>query len=213
MVFLICWRQRRFPEALREAQAALDADPLSLPGNINMAVLLYYSNDHDRAMELCHRIGELEPTHFLNRLVTAQILARRGQHEQAIHEMEKINSAQQQHALTLRFWAELYAILGRRADAEQVLAKMIEKRQQGNAPASYIAAGWAALGDRDKAFEWLETAYRDYDGYLSMVGAAPAYAFFCGPTNATLRSWRGWALEWERDRIQFRHAEAVSPPT
>jgi hypothetical protein len=61
-----------------------------------------------------------------------------------------------------------------------VLRKAIEfslaqrKNESGYASPYEIAGSYAELGDKDPAFEWLNTAYREYDSELIGIRTNPA---------------------------------------
>jgi tetratricopeptide (TPR) repeat protein len=58
-----------------------------------------------------------------------------------------------------------YFALGQMKEADAELNKYVEKYQENSA--YQIAEIYAYRGDRDKAFEWLDRAYRQRDGGLS----------------------------------------------
>jgi len=172
---LLLAKERRFDEAIGYARQAVEVEPFAYPANSNLAVILYYARQDDQALQQCHKTAQLEPTMMAAHLMAAQILARRGRTAEAFSEMKQIREAAQAHPLVIRFWGEMYAILGRRFEAEGAIAQLVGLRAHGRVPASYIASVWGMLADRDKAFEWLETAYREYDGLVSIVHAAPGF--------------------------------------
>jgi hypothetical protein len=67
----------------------------------------------------------------------------------------------------------VYARLGRTDDATQFLGEVDQLRTQGHAPPIAFAIMYSGLGDSDKAFDWLDTAYRLRDGYLFWLPGAP----------------------------------------
>jgi len=63
----------------------------------------------------------------------------------------------------------LRARMGESGKARAVLDYLLEKRRNRYVPASQIADIYANLGERDKAFEWLETARTERDTFLFLA--------------------------------------------
>jgi TolB-like protein/tetratricopeptide (TPR) repeat protein len=168
-------KQRRFAEALNEARLALDAEPLSLPANINLAVQYWYAGDENRTVQQCRKLTQLDERLYFNHLVIAQIFGRKGLVGEALAEMDQVRPDAKDDPLTVRFWAELDAVLGRRTEAEERIKQLLAMRSRVSIPPSFIAAAYASVGDRDHAFEWLEQAYVEHDGFVSMMGVYPAF--------------------------------------
>jgi serine/threonine-protein kinase len=168
-------KQRRFAEAMRHAQIALEIDPLSLPANINLAVQYLYAGNYDGAVLQCRKLDQLEPKLIFTRLLTATVLARRGQIDEAVRVMENVRQRAGNNGMTLRTIGEVNAIAGRTREAEEAAQDLIAQRSAGGVPASYIAIVYATLGQRDLAFDWLEKAYAEFDAFLSMMDVYPAF--------------------------------------
>ncbi len=61
---------------------------------------------------------------------------------------------------------DILARLGRPADARRRVGELMRERGRRYVDATTIAGGYANLGDRDRAFSWLESAYRDRSAWL-----------------------------------------------
>jgi tetratricopeptide (TPR) repeat protein len=64
-----------------------------------------------------------------------------------------------------------YHAAGKKKEADGALAEVIEKYQ--NEAAFQIAEVYAYRGETDKAFEWLERAYKQRDGGLAEMKGDP----------------------------------------
>ncbi|HEU4880617.1 MAG TPA: BTAD domain-containing putative transcriptional regulator, partial [Longimicrobium sp.] len=60
----------------------------------------------------------------------------------------------------------MLAATGHRAEAEAILRELMSASENDYVAPDYIAAIYAHLGDRDRAFEWLERAYRGRSAWL-----------------------------------------------
>ncbi len=63
--------------------------------------------------------------------------------------------------------------LGRAEESRRALDELIAKGAEGGA--YQIAEVFAWRGEREKAFEWLERAYRQHDSGLQVVKADPLF--------------------------------------
>jgi tetratricopeptide (TPR) repeat protein len=68
-----------------------------------------------------------------------------------------------------------YAVSGKRNEALKVLERLEELSQKVYVPPTHVAAVYAGLGDKDKAFQWLEKAYRERDEGLIYLNVAPPW--------------------------------------
>jgi tetratricopeptide (TPR) repeat protein len=169
-------KQRRFKEAQQHALRALELEPLSLPVNINVAVQHYYAGDDDRAVQQCRKLAQFEPQLIFNHLIIALVFARKGLAGEGKHEMSQIRPDVKEHPLTLRSWVEVYALSGEREKAQEYIDRLIAKQPAGGVPSSYIAAAYASVGDIDKAYAWLNRAYKERDSFMSLVDVYPSFA-------------------------------------
>ena len=53
--------------------------------------------------------------------------------------------------------------------AEQLLAQLLKESKTKYVPAYDIAVVYTGLGDRDRAFEWLNKAYKEHSGFLLYI--------------------------------------------
>jgi predicted Zn-dependent protease len=168
-------KQRRFREAIAEAKAAVDNDPLSLPANINLAVQYFYARDDDNTARQSRRVSSLDGRVFFPHLLLAYIFAKKGLASEALHELGQVPADMQNHPLCVRFHVEVHAALGLRTEAQSAIKRLLGERPRGRVPASYIAAAYAAVRDREHAFEWLDQAVAEYDAFASMLDVYPAF--------------------------------------
>ncbi len=158
------------PEALPYFDKARALDPLQERNYLNEGYSSFMAHQYDEAIEQYRQGFAIEPdpmTYF--GLVLS--LAEKGDYRTSIAEAEKATKADDS-PLLLTSLASAYARAGRRADASRVLDRLVElSRHQGPAPAWHgkasryvcpyeVAGVYAQLGDKDRAFEWLDKAYR-----------------------------------------------------
>jgi len=161
----------RHEEALPYFEKAHRLDPLFGESYRGEGYACFMAHKYDEAIVQYQKALDLEPdaiTYF--GLVLAR--AEKADYATAISEAERATKLNDS-PLLLTSLASAYARAGRRADANRVLRRLEEIwKRQGTAPAWHaagspyvcpyeVAGVYAQLGDKDRAFEWLEKAYRN----------------------------------------------------
>jgi serine/threonine-protein kinase len=162
----------RHPEALPYFQKARELDPLYERNYIAEGYTDFMAHKYDEAIEQYRRGLEIEPDPMAYFGLVLS-LAQKGEYATAISEAEK-STKLNDSPLLLTSRASAYAQAGRRVEANRILRQLEEiSKQQGPAPAWHVggaqspyvcpyevAGVHAQLGDKDRAFEWLDKAYR-----------------------------------------------------
>src|SRR5262245_16485948 len=154
----------RFDEGERQAREAMELDPLSTVTQGNLARVLFYAGKLDEAEAVARKAAELQPTGAGSHRFQVLIAAQRGDGEAALRE------AQLEPDPGFRRFelAVAHYVRGDRAAADGALADLIANAREGFA--YQIAQVYALRGEKDKAFEWLETAFNDRDaGMLGLL--------------------------------------------
>jgi len=161
----------RAQEAIDEANRAYQLDPLS--PIIGFAQAVAYADDRqfDKAIEINKKVSADNPTFAAAQSGLAFAYWAEHKYPQAIQEFE--TAAQ---FAGDKNYAEFVAALGagfRSGGWPSALRKAIEaslaqrRVKTGYVSAYQIAQLYADLGDKEHAFEWLNTAYHERDGFLS----------------------------------------------
>jgi TolB-like protein/Tfp pilus assembly protein PilF len=154
----------RFDEAERQARDAVELDPLSTVTQNNLARVLFYAGKLDEADAAARKGAELQPAGAGSHRFQVLIAAQRGDGEAALRE------AQLERDPGFRRFelAVAHYVRGDRAAADAALAELIANAREGFA--YQIAQVYALRGEKDKAFEWLQTAFDDRDaGMLGLL--------------------------------------------
>jgi serine/threonine protein kinase/tetratricopeptide (TPR) repeat protein len=164
----------RHPEALPYFEKARELDPLYERNYVNEGYSDFMAHKYDEAIEQYRKGYQVEPDPMAYFGLVLS-LAQKGDYATAISEAEKSTKLNDSPLLLISM-ASAYAEAGRRADALRVLRRLEEiSKQQGPAPAWHVggaqspyvcpyevAGVHAQLGDKDRAFEWLDKAYRSH---------------------------------------------------
>lgn len=160
----------RLPEAIAAQKKATELDPLS--SNAWETLGFYYTNigDYEHAELALVRAMKIEPTSVfaLNNLGTLRLLQAKGQ--EALEAFRRVDH----QGFRLSGIAMTEHTLGDKRGSQQALDELMAKRAKEDA--DEIAEVYAWRGEKDRAFEWLERAYRQRDGGLSTIKTDPTLA-------------------------------------
>ena len=133
----------------------------------NLARVLYYAGKLDEADAAARKAAELQPTGAGSHRFQVLVAAQRWDGEAALRE------AQLEPDPSFRRFelAVTHYVRGDRAAADAALADLIANAREGFA--YQIAQVYALRGEKDKAFEWLQTALDDRDAGMLGLSADP----------------------------------------
>jgi serine/threonine-protein kinase len=155
----------RTEEAITQLELALELDPLSLLGNMNVAWTYWGIGLYDRLNELAIKLIELEPNFFGGHQLLGLEFWSRGKLEQAISEYQRAVELGSS-AMPLGALGSLYAVVGDRGKAQQILDQLRELSAQRYVPRCSIALVYAGMGEGDRSFECLDQACEQHEGIL-----------------------------------------------
>lgn len=150
----------RLDESIELYKEVIALDPLRARSYSSMGGQLYFAGRYEEADAMQQKALGLNPRKENDHLIRGQVLLAQGRPQQALTEIE------QEIAGDRKLFGEAlaYHSLGRPRDSDAALQQLIATRQQDSA--FQIATVYAFRGQSDKAFEWLDRAYRQRDGGL-----------------------------------------------
>ena len=159
----------RLPEAIAAAQRAVALDPMSDIGWENLGKFLLSVRENAAAANALHRALDFQPhnPYSLSQLGAVELLD--GNFSEALTTFSSVSlDGYRQVGIAMAEHS-----LGQLSKSQQALAEAIAKAAQ---EAAYqIAGAYAWNGDRDKAFEWLDRAYKQRDGGLADIKFDPLF--------------------------------------
>ena len=157
----------RLDEAIELDNRALRLDPLYVAAYDNLGFQAYYAGRFDEATGALKKALELNPNFPITRILLGRIYLAQSKFDQALREMEQeTDPVWRLYGLCLAYQA-----VGRRKEADGVLATFI--KSYGETMAFQIAEVSAYRGETDRAFEWLERAYKLRDGGMADIKNDP----------------------------------------
>jgi tetratricopeptide (TPR) repeat protein len=163
----------RSEEAIDEIKKAYELDPISLRVGVDFGRAYYWARHYDEAIEQYHKVLELDPNYSGAHSMLGLALLEKREYEQAVAELQKgvalIPGNKEGYSIWLGY---AYAVAGKRNEAQSMLATQVAHHARTQAGAQGIALTYVGLGDKDQAFNWLATAYRERDA-VAMLKAYP----------------------------------------
>jgi adenylate cyclase len=153
----------RHEQALILAQQAVELDPLGLSSLRTLGVTYWALGLYSESEKIYRQILEMYPEQLTIRAFIASVLNLQGKSEEAMQFID---------ADSENLWQEFISVLvlhdlNREEESELVLQRLMNEK--GDVMAYQIADIHAWLGDSDRAFVWLEHAYRQKDGGISQI--------------------------------------------
>jgi len=165
---------RRWDESEVELKKAQELDPLSMIINANIGFRLYMMRRYDAAIAHWDRYVEMDPQFMLIHAYKGMALVMKGQHADALASFERARSVSGD-ANQIASLGYIYGAMGRKEDAQRELSRLLALAKQQFVPAFYVALLYTGIGDKDRAFEWLDKAYKERSGYLMEVHVDPMF--------------------------------------
>ena len=165
--------RRRTSEALAMSRKALELDPLSSTLATHLGWVLFLNGQQDRAIAQLRKTIELDPYYARARRDLALVLACTGNSSGAIKEGHKAIELSEPTPIMLEALGYAYAKAGKTAEFRAILRQLEQERAQRYVSPFYEAVLYAASGQQDRAFAWLETAYRERSPQLVWLQVYP----------------------------------------
>jgi serine/threonine protein kinase/TolB-like protein/Tfp pilus assembly protein PilF len=165
----------RFDEAEAETRRTQELDKTSLIINSHFGLIYFFAGRFDDAIAACKKTIELDPKFFVARRYLGLSYAQKGMYKEAVEEYEKAIEGSKGSALMRAEYASVLALNGETDKARAELSKLEEEKKTHYISAYHIATIYAALKDRDRAFEWLETAFTERADWMVFLNVDPRF--------------------------------------
>src|ERR1700685_1410210 len=159
----------RFPEAVEQAEAAQQIDPLSLSINTSVATRYHHAGRDEDAMQLDRRTLEMDSSFVPAHLSLGAVYENQGMLQQAIDEYKKVIELRPGDPAAPAALGYVYARLGQKDETRKILSQLTEISKQHYVPSFEFATIYAGLGDADNAMSWLEKSYRQRESQMPFI--------------------------------------------
>lgn len=165
----------QFTRALIEFMKAQERDPLALIMKVGIGWQFFLSRDYDMAIEQFEKVLEMDANYVVALDLLGQAYAQKSMYPKATAALEKAVKLSNKRTLSYAALGCVYARMGKRQAAEQILQELLVASKQQYVSAYDIALLHACLGESDAAFDWLERAYREHNGWLGFLNVEPRF--------------------------------------
>ena len=167
--------QGKTAASLEEERLAQRADPLSIIIKTDTAQLLIYAGRDDEATEQAQRALEIDPAFPLAHLYLANAYIEKENYPAAITEFQKVLAINKGDPSALSGLAQAYTLVGQREKSKAILRDLLQRAKSQEDLTIELAKVYAQLGENDRAFAWLEKAYRNRTGSLILLNPVPDF--------------------------------------
>ena len=170
-VWFVC--QGRTDEAIASIQHARALDPVAISGG-DVAFILFHSRRVDEAIREARSTLAVLPEDGLSLLHLGFALDEAKKPTEAIPVLEKLISLSGSPAAT-GVLIRAYAHAGRRHDALKLMDELEQRSKTRYVPAGAFVNAYLGLDDREKAFYWLEKAFKEQSNILQFLKTHPYF--------------------------------------
>jgi len=165
--------QRRFKDAIAEAQLAVDIEPASLRVRQIFGWMLFFDRQYDAAIRELQTIVEMDRNFALAQFHLGEVFLVVGRFEQAISTLQRVVDLTDHSPAPLGLLAMAYAGADQRGEAERILADLEKRSLTETIPPGALLLGYMAVGDKQRAIDMLERGYTERDHYEIWIAADP----------------------------------------
>ena len=160
LIWFLGWSGRR-AEALAELQTIRNDDPAYPIAYFDESGIYYHERDYKELMEASHKAVEIDPNEWSGHYFLAVAEDGLGRPTQAVPEYQKAVELSHNNTDALAGLAHAYLNTGAKAQAAKILRQLKQQSTQIYVSPYMIATIYASMGDKNKAFEFLEAAFRE----------------------------------------------------
>src|ERR1700730_1456403 len=169
----------RHGEAIAEMKKALELDPLSSPLNNYMGMTYLLAGDYQKSVQQLQHTIDLDPTFLLAHFTLASALTEIGKYEQAIEEMQRgallSGTSPEEASVVTAEWLTAFRTGGPNGYWQKNLQVTLRAQEHGGTGTLELASAYARVGDKEKSLEWLQKAYEERNGNITLVNSFPDY--------------------------------------
>ena len=167
--------QRRFDDAIREAQQAVALDPLSVVWRVGVGHMLFLARRYEEAVETELHALETDPHFWLAHWVLGMGYEQLGDLPRATAALRDADDFSGGNLMTRGLLGRILALCGSIDGARDILKDLTTRKARDAVPADLVGMVHAGLGDMDAAFDWFDRAAREGSYLLSFLNVSPLF--------------------------------------
>jgi tetratricopeptide (TPR) repeat protein len=160
----------QYAQAVQELEQARALDPMSVTVCRNLGIVLCYSGQVDRGLEVLGDALAMDPSQVYTHLFLGRVYLDKSRYEDALKEFaleETISKGSHLWARAYTVWA--YAKMGESEEAQKRLAEMAELSQRQYVSPAILGLTHFVVGRSDAGFELLGRAWAQRDPWLCWI--------------------------------------------
>ena len=165
----------RCQEALSEARAAYDLDPLSMIIREGVGYMYMICRDYPRAVAVYREITDMDPDFYKGYSSLGRVLALMGKYDLALAALQRARKLGGDVPSILAALGDVLARTGRVEEAHSFLEELAELSRTRWVPASCFAVLHLGLGDHSAALTYLEAATDRREFSVTALKVHPLY--------------------------------------
>jgi DNA-binding winged helix-turn-helix (wHTH) protein/cytochrome c-type biogenesis protein CcmH/NrfG len=168
----------RFDEAVREAQHAVELDPLNVSWRMGVGHMLLLARRHAEAVEQELNVIEMDSQFWLAHWVLGMAYDQLGDVPRAVVALQRADDFSGGNPIARGVLGRALALSGRVDEGRGILQDITLRNAREEAPADAVGIVYAGLGNLDAAFDWFERAAREGSYLLSFLNVSPLFDSF-----------------------------------
>ena len=152
---------------LREIRLAQVLDPLSRQIGTEVGRALWALRRNDEAVTQLQQVIRADPSVAEAHVTLGRVYIQQGRLTDAIGEFQKGVELRGRDALDLAELAYAYAVAGRRGEAQRLVTELEGRSRREYVQPTAFGIVYMGLGDDARAFDWLDRAAAERDGWLA----------------------------------------------
>ena len=163
----------RKDEAVAQAKRAVEIDPLSIPGFLNLGWQYQWARDADAAIDAMNRLLDMDPSYVQGHWNLGLALEQKGRYQEAVSAFQKAVELSGGAPVYVGSLGHALALAGRTAEAKQTLSALEKRAASEYVPPFWLAIGYIGLGDKQKALDFLDVAFVEHSGGVVWLAVDP----------------------------------------
>jgi tetratricopeptide (TPR) repeat protein len=165
----------RHSDAEAETRRTQELDKTSLIINSHFGLIYFFAGRFDDAIEACKKTVELDPGFFVARRYMGLAYAQKEMYRESLAEYDKALELSKNSPLMRIERASVLALSGDVDGAQSELKELQEIASKRYISAYHMATIYVALKDRERAFEWLERAFKERADWMVFLKVDPRF--------------------------------------
>jgi adenylate cyclase len=160
---------------LQELRRAEALDPLSRQIGTEVGRALYALRRNDEAVAQLQQVLRADPAFAGAHVTLGRVYIQQGRLAEAIGEFQKAVELRGRNALDIAYLASAYAVAGKRSEAQRLLVELEGRSRREHVPPTVLAIVYIGLGQHGRAFDLLDRAVAEHDGWFAEFIFHPTY--------------------------------------